>query len=120
MSKNENNPAGTSPAAVRDGLAEINRRLYEAADNLGGGALADELESVARLAARLHADAEKATDPTPTPTPEQIRKAAAQILDMIENAWKPREQKELSEWIAQNLAPDCVADLAADYDESMS
>lgn len=75
------NDEGRERIAVRDGLAEIHARLYEAADNLGGGALAGELESVARLAAKL-LDASpirlvygslEAVDTVPSPLPlEQI------------------------------------------------
>ena len=44
---------GRPAVSIREGLADMNKRLYEAAENLGGGCLADELESLARLASRL-------------------------------------------------------------------
>lgn len=45
-------------------------------------------------------------------------KATEQLFDMITNSWKPREQRELAEWIASNLRRETVKGLAADYDET--
>lgn len=55
---NNTNPAGATLAAVRDGLAELNRRLYDLADLLdsGGREWREETESVARLAKDVETD----------------------------------------------------------------
>jgi len=49
-----------------------------------------------------------------------LEKAAAQVLDLIENTQKPREQRELAAWITDNLKPEAVVSLSIDFDESES
>jgi len=48
----------------------------------------------------------------------ETEKATEQLFDMIANSWKPREQRELAEWIAGELPPETVKGLAADFDET--
>lgn len=66
---------------------------------------------------------ENPNTPTPSGTPPEaadagsIEKAELQILSMIENSYKPRDQRDLAEWIVGLLRPDQVEWLASDYDE---
>lgn len=47
----------------------------------------------------------------------QKEKAVAQVLDMVLNSYKPREQRDLAEWIVESMNPEVVIGLAADFDE---
>jgi hypothetical protein len=57
-------------------------------------------------------------EPQNTNPKTETEKATEQLFDMISNSWKPREQRELAEWIAGQLPPETVKSLAADYDET--
>lgn len=85
-------PPGTPPESVRDGLAELNRRLYALADLLdnGGREWREEIESVARLAKDVQAIALNwaESQPPPPPPPSPIRLiygslACVQTSDLI-------------------------------------
>lgn len=52
-----------------------------------------------------------------TANPEHVRKAQLQILSMIEDAYKPRDQRDLAEWIVSAMPSDTVAGLAEDWDQ---
>jgi len=68
-------PPGTPPESVRDGLAELNRRLYALADLLdnGGREWREEIESVARLAKDVQTIAFNWKEtPCATPAPKMM------------------------------------------------
>ena len=52
-----------------------------------------------------------------TTSKAQKEKAVAQVLDMVLNSYKPREQRDLAEWIVDSMKPEVVSGLAADFDE---
>lgn len=52
-----------------------------------------------------------------TNSKEQKEKALAQVLDLMLNAYKPREQREIAEWFVLCMKPEVVESLANDYDE---
>lgn len=52
-----------------------------------------------------------------TTSKTQKEKAVAQVLDMVLNSYKPREQRDLAEWIVYSMKPDVVIGLADDFDE---
>lgn len=54
----------------------------------------------------------------PEPTADETTKAARQVFDMIETSYKPRDQRDLAEWLVSTMSPDTVKGLAADYDEA--
>ena len=52
-----------------------------------------------------------------TNSKSQKEKAVAQVLEMVINSYKPREHRELAEWIVDSMKPEVVSGLAADFDE---
>lgn len=46
------------------------------------------------------------------------KKAVAQVLEMIEISYKPRDMRELAECLVRWMQPDVVEGLAADFDEA--
>ncbi len=60
------------------------------------------------------------TTPTLTrrPTADETTKAERQVLEMIISSYKPRDQRDLAEWLVSIMRPNTVKGLAADYDES--
>jgi hypothetical protein len=48
----------------------------------------------------------------------ETTKAERQVLEMILSSYKPRDQRDLAEWLVSTMSPDTVKGLAADYDEA--
>jgi len=95
---------------------EVEVHPYEAAENLGGGALADELESVARLAAKLEGGPIGAP-----PDAETREKADLYLLEYLAEIQRGnRHASDLADWLVQNLPAEAVKGLAQDWDDSQA
>ena len=104
--------------AVCSDLNELNARLYDLAENTGGGMIADEIESCARGVAGCQEALER-MEPCEAPTEAEKRLARERLheilSDVARNDWRPWD---CAETLARLMTPEAIKGLALEQLES--